>query len=769
MVMSVSGVRALWVSMLLGALLIAWPDEAAVAGVSGGSTLATSASASAPLGRPRIGLVLSGGGARGLAHVGVLKALERERIPIDLIAGTSMGAIIGGLYASGMSAERLEAELLSVNWDEVFAGRVDRPLLSQRRKEADFELSPVLEFGMRDGELRAPLGALSGRGLETLLRRYTLPVRGVQDFSRLPIPFRAVATNMETGQPVILSTGDLALALRSSMSVPGVFAPTEADGRILGDGGLVDNLPVDVARAMGADIVIAVNIGTPLASRDALGSVGGLTAQMINILSEQNVQRSIAMLRPVDVLIAPPLGVLSAGDFNLARELIDQGEAGVRPQQTRLAALALPEPAYAQWQQAHRQPEAKQARLAFIEFKGSELTNPQRQADQLESSVGAAFDEKKAERDAQRLAASGDYTRADFRLVNTPDGDGLVFDLEDKPWGPNYFRVGIDLFTDFRGDSAFNLKVNHSRRWLTASGTEWRNFLQIGEVPKLATELIHPLNFATGLARDLFIAGYASVERRQRIVYAQDSDDERGRFTRTSARIGLDLGQPWGELGELRLGVSHLVYRNHPELISAEFSGPEGNQTVHETGVRLGVIVDQLDFVNFPLRGYRVEAQTVFGRRQVSSRSGGEAFTRVEFESTGAASWGRSTFNASLSARSAGGSDLSGLGRESYNLGGFHRLSGYRYNQLAGSHVLFGRLAAYQRLETVPLLTRGLFVGGTLEAGNAWTRSNDVSLGKLRTGSSLFVGADTGIGPLYLGVTYAPRGESGLYLFLGRP
>jgi NTE family protein len=186
-----------------------------------------------------------------------------------------MGAIIGGLYASGMDAERLEKELLSVNWDEVFASRVDRPLLSQRRKEEDFELSPVLEFGMRDGELRAPLGALSGRGLESLLRRYTLPVRGIRDFSQLAIPFRAVATNMETGQPVILGSGDLALALRSSMSVPGVFAPTEADGRILGDGGLVNNLPVDVARAMGADIVIAVNIGTPLSNRDALSSAPG--------------------------------------------------------------------------------------------------------------------------------------------------------------------------------------------------------------------------------------------------------------------------------------------------------------------------------------------------------------------------------------------------------------------------------------------------------------------------------------------------------------
>ena len=287
--------QVLW----LTASITAQAHESGAAPAAGAGS-AASAPAAEPTRRPRIGLVLSGGGARGLAHVGVLKMLERERIPIDVIAGTSMGAIIGGLYASGMSAERLEKELLAIKWDEVFASRVDRPLLSQRRKEEDFELSPVLEFGMRDGELRAPLGALSGRGLESLLRRYTLPVRGVRDFSKLAIPFRAVATNLETGQPVVLDRGDLALALRSSMSVPGFFAPTEVDGHILGDGGLVDNLPIDVARAMGADIVIAVNIGTPLSNRAALSSVTGLTTQMLSILTEQNVARSLAMLKPRD-------------------------------------------------------------------------------------------------------------------------------------------------------------------------------------------------------------------------------------------------------------------------------------------------------------------------------------------------------------------------------------------------------------------------------------------------------------------------------------
>ena len=726
----------------------------------------TTADSSLPR-RPRIGLVLSGGGARGLAHVGVLKVLERERIPIDVIAGTSMGAIIGGLYASGMTAAQLEAELVNVNWGALFASRVDRQQLSQRRKEEDFEISPLIEIGMRNGELRAPLGALSGRGLESLLRRFTLPVRNVRSFDALAIPFRAIATDMENGQTVVLSQGDLALALRSSMSVPGVFAPTEVNGRILGDGGLVNNLPVDVARLMGADIVIVVNIGTPLSGREALGSVGGLTGQMINILTEQNVQRSVASLRAADVLITPQLGPLTSGDFDKTRQLIDLGEQGALPVVPKLATLALGEQAYAQWREAHPRGPQPEARVSFIRFEGTEISNPQRFVSQLESAPGTRFDTAKAERDARRLAASGDYVRADYRLVSTPDGEGIVFDLEDKPWGPHYFRVGLDLVTDFSGSSAFNIKFSHNRHWLDANGSEWRNQVQVGQTPRWFTELYHPLNWTLGISNDWFIAGYGSLERRELAVYNNDDGEVRGRFLRSSGRVGIDLGQPWGELGEVRIGASHLVERSSPEILAAEYLGPRQGVTLRETGLRLGAVVDQLDFANFPQRGYRIEGEAVTGTRNDSVLGARERFTRFEAQGSAARTWGRHTFNAYARAQQVGASALSSLGR--YTLGGFHQLSGYRAGQLDGNAVLFGRLTYYRRMTEAPVLTRGFFVGGTLEAGNAWRKSNQVSLGDLRGGGGAFLGADTGLGPMYFGVTYAPRGSAGLYLFIGRP
>lgn len=717
--------------------------------------------------RPRIGLVLSGGGARGLAHVGVLKVLERERVPIDVIAGTSMGAIIGGLYASGMSADQLETELLKVDWNTVFASRVDRQLLSQRRKEEDFEISPVVEIGMRDGELRAPLGALSGRGLETLLRRYTLPVREVRHFDALPIAFRALATDMETGRPVVLSQGDLALALRSSMSVPGVFAPTEVDGRILGDGGLVDNVPVDVARAMGAQVLIVVNIGTPIAGRETLGSVGGLTAQMINILTEQNVQRSLATLSTRDVLIAPDLGALTSSDFERTRELISLGQQGAEPLAARLAGLGVDETAYAQWRNARPQPGKPEAKVSFVRFEGTELTNPQRFAAQLESRPGQPFDAAKAERDARRLAASGDYLRADYLLVSNAEGDGLVFDLEDKPWGPHYFRIGLDLETDFRGGSGFNVKISHNRHWLDANGSEWRNQVQIGEVPRWYTEIYHPLNWTLGISNDWFVSASAEAQRRDITRYDNDSGAVISLYNRKSARFGLDLGQPWAELGELRLGLVQLVERTTPDVVTTALNAGDMATTVRETGLHATVVIDQLDYANFPTRGYRFDAELAGGRRARSGAGLRDDFTRLEAEGTLVRSWGRHTLNLYARVQRTPQGTLSALGR--YTLGGFHQLSGYRSEQLDGNSVVFTRLTWYRRSEQVPVFTRGFFAGATLEAGNAWARWSDVRADGLRSGMSAFLGADTGLGPVYFGLTYAPRGSTGLYLFVGRP
>ncbi|MEY4749529.1 MAG: hypothetical protein RIQ60_1743 [Pseudomonadota bacterium] len=772
---------------------------------------------------PRIGLVLSGGGARGLAHVGVLKVLEQARVPIAAIAGTSMGAIIGGLYAGGVSAAELERELLALDWDALFANRVPRASLAQRRKEEDFDVSPAIELGLKPGSVEPmlPLGGVSSRGLELLLRRYTLPVRQAADFDALPIPFRAVATDMETGAAVVFERGDLATALRASMSVPGVFAPMEVGGRILGDGGLVNNLPVDVVRGMGVDIVIAVNIGTPLQPRATLGTVSGVTLQMINILTEQNVARSLAQLDPThgDILIAPALGSLTSSDFVRAPEFMQRGEAQARSQFEQLAALGLTEQAWAEravrraaWPYAQAAP-----RLASVTFEVNGdagqtagraahapgegdgtthgVSHPQVYAGRLASRAGQAFDVRQAEADSRALAANDDYQHTDYRLEEGPDGTDLVFRLDEKPWGPNYFRAGLELASDFAGRGEFNVKLSHNRHWLNESGGEWRNRLQIGSTPRWSTEWYQPLTRQIDPAGAWFASLHADAERRRSHAYLPLAPTQSGRaprllarYARSQQRIGIDLGQPWGRWGELRSGVSHDRITLQPELLAGDvtLSAAGADLRADETAWRAAAVVDQLDYTSFPTQGFRLRLLGVYGRRSGSAAllaPGGESFRRIEVDATDVQSIGRFSLDATARLRYAdqsliqpfatvatlGTATASAGGVGQYTLGGFHNLSGYEVDQLSGNQVVLGRLTGYLRLTRQPVLTRGFFAGATLELGNAWAQRSSVRWRELRSGYSVFLGADTGLGPFYLGLTWAPQGSPGVYLQLGRP
>jgi NTE family protein len=721
---------------------------------------------------PRVALVLSGGGARGFAHVGVLKALEEARVPVDFIVGTSMGAIIGGLYASGMNADELERELIAVDWGNLFDRREPRQLLSQRRKEEDFEFAPMLQIGFRDGEFRLPSGAVSTRSLEMLLRRYTLSTRHLPTFDKLPTPFRAVATDMETGKAVVMDRGDLAAALRASMSVPGVFSPLEVNGQILGDGGLVDNLPVDVARRMGADVIIAVNIGTPLAGRETLGTVLGVTTQMVNILTEQNVQISIAQLSPKDLLLAPELGKLTSADFNRASELVHIGHTYAASVREALKRFAAPGPRYVAWQtQRTAQALANAAEvgnLTAVRFEGVSVERATRLRQVADLPLGVEVSVPQIEDQMQELAATGDYDRVDYRLVAQPKKgeEALVVNLRENDWGPNYLRVGMDLRTDFEGRSAFNLRLSHNRHWLSEHGAEWRNRIQLGETLGLYSEVYQPW----GEEGRTFTAAYLDAGLKRVEPYGDDGKVAAiGR--RQGVQIGADVGLPLdrlGRFGDLRVGGFVALRRGIPELVSASVmnSGvPITTQNWRETGLRALVTSDQLDYANFPSSGYRTTGELTLG--QLSNQGVNTSFSRLNASANGVKSWGPHTLNAAV--RLGLSTQVPSGAIDEYSLGGFQQLSGYRVGQVAGNYLMFGRLSYYQRLPWQSGVVRALFAGGSLELGNAWLKRSDLSFGDLRSGGSLFLGADTGLGPLYLSLVHAPRGYTGLYLFLGRP
>ncbi len=402
----VSGLHGGWGCVLSAAILIAfasWLPPAAAAdqpkGLGGGPAVAPAApAASAPplaavqTPRPRIGLVLSGGGARGAAHIGVLKVLEELRVPVDVIAGTSMGSIVGGSYASGQTVAAMTRDVANIKTEMLARDQPPRQEISIHLKQEDWLDYIGPQFGFRDGSLLLPKGAITGVALEAVLRDLAL-AKGDSNFDKLPIPFRAIATDVVSGQMTVLRSGDLATAMRASMSVPGAIAPVQIDGKMLVDGGLTRNLPVDVARAMGADVIIAVNLGTPLLKRDQITSALSVATQMLNILTEQNVQASLASLKPTDVLILPELGSFSAGDFDNMPSTIPIGEAAARKVADQLRRYSLPPQQYA----AHRQGQVRVVaedtrRIDEIRVEGLSRVNEEVVIQSMETSAGAPLD-----------------------------------------------------------------------------------------------------------------------------------------------------------------------------------------------------------------------------------------------------------------------------------------------------------------------------------------------------------------------------------------
>ena len=359
--------------------------------------------------RPKICLVLSGGGARGAAHVGVLKVLEEYRVPIDCIAGTSMGALVGGAYATGMGVAEMEAINQGITVERLFKEKPPREELSPRRKADDYLNYVGPEIGTSSGRANLTKGVVTGVQLETVLRELS-KVQGYRRFDDLPIPFRAVATDLVTGKAVVFSEGELANVMRASMSVPGAVAPAEFGGMMLVDGMLTSNLPVDAARAMGADILIVVNVGTPLLKREKLNSIVGVAGQMLSILTEQNVQASLASLKPTDILISPELGDFSTGDFDNLAKITPLGEAAARKVADQLARWSLPPADYAalrQRQQVAMAPDLMP--VDEIRFERLTRVNPQSAQAVLETTVGQPMAQSQIDADLRRLYGTGDF------------------------------------------------------------------------------------------------------------------------------------------------------------------------------------------------------------------------------------------------------------------------------------------------------------------------------------------------------------------------
>ena len=705
--------------------------------------------------RPKVCLVLSGGGARGAAHIGVIKVLQELQVPIDCVAGTSMGSIVGGAYATGLTTAEMEKTLGEISTRTLLEEKPPRQDQVIRRKLDDLEQLFPVEAGLDERGLSLQKGALSGIGLEAVLRRLaTRP--SYLDFDRLPIPYRAVATDLITGRAVVFSEGELASVMRASMSVPGAIAPAEIGGKLLVDGGLTDNLPVAVARAMGADIVIAVNLGTPLASREAIQSVLGVTAQMVNILTEQNVRASLASLKPTDILIEPQLGGFSAGAFDDMAKTVPIGEAAARAVADRLAALSASPADYAAFEQRRTQEVDVDTRpVDAIRFAEMKRVNPEMLKSQIETQAGVPVQAEVLDRDMRRLFGSGDFEHVDYRIVQEGDQRVLNIDAVEKAWGPGYVRFGLGFSYDFKGNGLFDIAATFRRTWLNSLGAEWRTDLRLGHNSRLRTGWYQPL----ATSNYLFVEPYAEARRTALDLYRDDL--RLATYSMDRLRVGIDLGTQVTKFGEARVGLAGGTLR--PQLESGPALLDIGAPHVDQAGVALRLVFDQIDNVNFPRSGVFASTEVFASRRDLGAR---DNYTRWDIFAQGATRLAESTV--AVSVRGAGSLDHDLPAYDLVQWGGFLRQSGHPANSLIGQELVFGRIVYAYKLVDQRLFD-GVYAGFSVEGGRmAKTLLTDQAKGFVASGA-LFLGIDSPLGPFYLAWGRSSDGASSAYVFLGRP
>ena len=717
---------------------------------------AESVRATADPGRPRIGLVLGGGGARGAAHIGVLKELERQRVPIDAIVGTSMGAIVGGLYASGVAIDELEDIIETMDWADALSDRPDRDDLSFRRKRDDEQFPIGFELGWHDGRFRLPQGAIQGHSLDLVLRNLTLHASEINDFDDLPIPFRAIGTDIERGERYVMGDGDLALAIRASMSVPGAFAPVEVDGRLLVDGGIVGNLGVDVAHEMDVDVVIAVDVEFPLYAAEELDSVLRVSEQILTIVVRNESKRQIEMLDDDDILIRPDLGTFGSTNFGESENTIPLGVDAAAMHSERLQELALGDEEFREYLARRTVKPDVPETIDFVRVMHDAAISDERIDTRMELEPGDPVDPDELASEADRLFGLLVFEKVGYQLVEEGGLNGVEFRARPKSWGPTVIRFGLSLEDDFEGSTGFNIAARLIRPQLNRLGAEFVLDARVGTDPLLAAEFYQPVRFDSRI----FIAPAMFVG--QRNVNAFVNQDAVARIRLTEAELRLDAGAQLGRAGEFRAGI----FRGAGEARVKVGDPLIPNRDFDQGGFRALLRLDTFDNAQFPRHGIRAGARWTMSRESIGADIN---FDKLDLSVISAWSRGKNTilFGADYATTPETTLPL----EYQTPLGGFLRLSGLERGEIVGTHAGLARLIFYRRIgdEGGGLLQVPMYLGVSAEAGNVWQSRSEISASSLLFNGSLFFGLDTFVGPLYLAAGYAEDGQTNFYLFIGSP
>ncbi|PYC11783.1 patatin-like phospholipase family protein [Pseudomonas mosselii] len=702
--------------------------------------------------RPKIGLVLSGGAARGLAHIGVLKALEEQGVRIDAIAGTSMGAVVGGLYASGYSIAELEKLATTLDWQQALSDAPPRKDVPFRRKQDDRDFLVKQKLSFRDdGSLGLPLGVIQGQNLALLLESKLAHTADIRDFDKLPIPFRAVATDITSGEKVIFRRGHLPQVIRASMSIPAVFAPVELDGRLLVDGGMTDNIPVDVVREMGVDLAIVVDIGTPLRNRKQLATVVDVLNQSITLMTRRNSEEQLASLRREDILVQPPLSAFGVTDFGRAQDMIDAGYRATRALDPRLAALRQTEGdsnlAVA------RSPKQRTPIITSIRVENDSKVSDDVIRYYIRQPIGEPLDLGRLQTDMGTLYGLDYFDQVQYRVAHKGDEHTLVINARGRRGGTDYLRLGLNLSDDLRGDSAFNLGASYRVNGINRLGGEWLTRAQIGDEQELYSEFYQPLDVGSRY----FIAPYLALGSQN--VEATLDNDPVAEYRLERYGFGLNVGRQIGTYGEVRLGVGKAWGNAEVRIGDQDLPKVSFNEGFYE----LKYSFDTFDNVYFPHSGEDI-GLTV--RKYDKSLDSDQNYRQWLFNLDKAFSSGPNTLV--LGGRYGRTLDDAEVVTSSFVFGGARQLSGFRQDSISGQNMSLLRMVYYRRLTPRAYLPLDfpLYLGGSLERGRAWNNDNEFDSGYINA-ASIFLGLETPLGPLNLSYGANDAHEKAVYLNLG--
>jgi NTE family protein len=696
--------------------------------------------------------VLSGGGARGFAHIGVLKKLEQLRIPVDVVVGTSMGSIVGGLYATGLTPDEIEQGVQGINWELVFNDYARREFRSFRRKQDDYLYASIHRIGASSEGLKLSPGLIEGQQIEMALDRLAYPGFHITDFDQLHIPYRAIATDIETGNAVIIDHGNLAKAMRASMSIPGALPPIQHEGRLLVDGGIGNNVPIDVARQMGADIVIVVDVSAPLESREALDSSIAITGQLTTILTRRIADQQLETLSSADVLIIPGRNDLGSSSFLEYAQLIEAGLEAAEKKTKQLSALSLSNAEYVAYQSELPDIARREPVIDYIEIKNQTRLEDEILSLIISQEIGQPLDVEQLERDLSIIYGLDLSSSVVYSLETVEGYTGLVIYVRARKWAPTYLQLGLALRSEFEIGASANVDAQFTNPAINSMGGEFRAAAAAGSEPRLTFSLYQPLDkrfryFVTASAGfSTYLFPEASTNNEVEDLY---------RFHRNFLSVA--AGRIFKQHTELRL----TAFRVDGETRTIIGETPASDTSFNEGGYSLRLLHDSLDDVDFPRSGMHGWLQWVANREDFGSDLD---YDQLRFSVSSAGTWkrytvyGRAVFDTTV--------DENAPENALFRRGGFLEISGELNRQLAGQHFGMLNTAFYRRLGNITLLP--MYGGFSIEVGNAWNDRDDISLSDSILAGSVFVGADTILGPAYLAYGFNDNGNSTIYLYLGR-